>query len=286
MSAGNIRSRHAATFAERPVPEQGKAGSQPPILVGGAPRSGTTLLRAIINAHPNIVCGPELRVIPALCVLLSNMRAASAGVLSSQFGVSTSALDSAFADAIVEFTEPLRRASGKPRLAEKTPANVLHFPVLRRLFPGSPLVCIHRDPRDVVASLMEMDWRDEKSGARLPITTDAAAAARLWVASVEIELRMADDAAFLAIRYEDLVSHPDATIRGLFDFLGEPHANAAFFHQVTFDAESGENEASNSKVARPIDSASVGRWRRDLDAADVRIVERVAGSWMAPLGYE
>lgn len=256
-----------------------------PILIGGAPRSGTTLLRAIINAHPNIVCGPELRAIPALCVLLANVSAASADVLKSQYGVSRAALDAAFADSIVEFTEPLRLAAGKPRVAEKTPANVLHFPVLRRLFPESPLLCIHRDPRDVVASLMGMDWRDAKSGNRLPITTDPAAAARLWIASIDIEMRMAGDRAFMAIRYEDLVRRPNAAIRGVFDFLDEPPSNASFFHQVAFDPQDGENESSNARVALPIDDSSVGRWRRDLTPNAVRIVESLAGPRMASLGY-
>lgn len=256
-----------------------------PILIGGTPRSGTTLLRAIIDAHPNIVCGPELRAIPALCVLLANVSAASADVLKSQYGVTRAALDAAFADSIIEFTEPLRLATGKPRVAEKTPANVLHFPVLRRLFPESPLLCIHRDPRDVVASLMGMDWRDAKTGKRLPITTDPAAAARLWVASVDIETRMAGDRAFMAIRYEDLVRRPNTAIRGVFDFLKEPPSNASFFHQVAFDPEGGENESSNSRVARPIDDSSVCRWRRDLTPDAVRIVESLAGPKMASLGY-
>ena len=267
-----------------PIPANGNSAA--PILIGGSPRSGTTLLRAIINAHPNIACGPELRAIPALCNLLSNISATSAHTLNRDYGVSQSVIDRAFADAIVDFIEPLRRREGKPRVAEKTPTNILHFPLLRRLFPQSPFVTIFRDPRDVVASLLSFDWRDGRTGERLLVTTDAGAAARLWRASVEMAERMSGDALLYAVKYEDLVAAPDVTIRGVFEFLGEAPSNISFFHQVAFDAASGENEYSNERVARPIDNASVGRWRSELTTEDLRIVEGVAGEQMARLGYE
>ncbi len=131
---------------------------------------------------------------------------------------------------------------------------------------------------------MTMDWRDG-SGVRLAITSDLEAAARLWVASIEVEQSMAGDPQFLAVRYEDLVSRPDREIRRVFDFLKETPVNATFFPQVAFDADAGENEPSNERVAKPIDTASIGRWRRDLNSEAVRIIERVAGSYMAQRGY-
>ena len=256
-----------------------------PILIGGSPRSGTTLLRAIINAHPNIACGPELRAVPALCALLGNISAASSSVLLRHFNVKSETIDAAFAEAIEAFIEPLRIHSGKLRIAEKTPTNILHFPVLRRLFPGSPLISIRRDPRDVVASLMSMDWRDPKSGEPMIVTKDANAAAKLWVACIEVENLMRKDPLFHSLSYEDLVISPAAAIRRLFEFLGEPPTNSVYFHEAAFDAESGENEASNRRAAQPIDASSVGRWRRDLSPVDLRTIERVAGGWMAQFGY-
>lgn len=255
-----------------------------PIFIGGAPRSGTTLLRAIVDAHPAIACGPELRAIPALCMLLRNLTDVSGPALTAGYGAGSSSIDGAFAAAIIEFLEPMRRAAGKRRSAEKTPANVLHFETLRRLFPASPLIAIHRDPRDVAASLMRMDWR-EPSGARMRITTDIDAAAALWAASVDVEQKMEDDPLFLAVRYEDLVARPNRTIRAIFEFLREAPANASFYHEISFDAASGENEWSNGRVAEPIDNSSVGRWRRDLSAQDVRRVERVVGNRLEKFCY-
>jgi hypothetical protein len=257
----------------------------PPIFIGGAPRSGTTLLRAIIDAHPSIACGPELRAIPSLCALRASIEATAGEGLRRDYSVGPGELDRAFAAAIASFLEPRRRASGKARIAEKTPANVLHFPALRRLFPAAPLIAIHRDPRDVVASLLSMDWRDGRSGERLEITRDPVAGARLWLLSVETALQMSGDAGFFLTSYEALVDEPDAVKASLFRFLGEPFDAQALRHDVSFDPASGEHEPSNTRVAGPIDRASVGRWRRELSRDARRAVEEIAGPFMTRLGY-
>jgi hypothetical protein len=256
-----------------------------PIFIGGAPRSGTTLLRAIVDAHPAIACGPELRAIPSLCTLRASIEDAGGDTLLRDYGVGSDRLDRAFAGAIMEFLEPRRQASGKSRIAEKTPANILHFKALRRMFPAAPLIAIHRDPRDVVASLLSMEWRDGKSGERLDITRDPAAGARLWVRSVDAALAMAGDKQFIALTYEALVADPDGAAASLFTFLGEPLTDKRLRHDECFNARSGENESSNARVARPIDTAAVGRWRRDLSPAALRIVEEIARPLMTRLGY-
>ena len=71
-----------------------------PIFIGGAPRSGTTLLRAIVNASRNIVCGPEMRVIPALCHLSQQIEETHMDVLSANYGLDTQALNDRFARTI------------------------------------------------------------------------------------------------------------------------------------------------------------------------------------------
>lgn len=256
-----------------------------PIFIGGAPRSGTTLLRAIVDAHPAIACGPELRAIPSLCALRASIEDTAGETLRRDYEVGPDRLDRAFAGAIMEFLEPRRQGSGKSRIAEKTPANVLHFKALRRMFPAAALIAIHRDPRDVVASLLSMDWRDGKTGERLDITRDPAAGARLWARSVDAALSMAGDRQFFALTYESLVADPETSAAALFKFLGEPFNNNRVRHDAQFDAMSGENETSNARVARPIDTAAVGRWRRDLSPAARRVVEEIARPFMTRLGY-
>lgn len=257
-----------------------------PIFIGGAPRSGTTLLRAIVNASRNIVCGPEMRVVPALCHLAEQIEARHLDVLSADYGLDADALHDRFAQAIDRLLAPLHARTGA-RIAEKTPANILHFEQLRRLFPDSPLIAIVRDGRDVVASLLSMEWTDARTGRPMAITRDAGAAAELWVRSIEAGARMHEDGNYLELRYENLVTAPEAEIGRLFDRLGEnAEAKArALDHARHFNRRAGMAESSADRVANPIDTASVGRWRRDLDDRQLAQVEAVAGCTLRLLGY-
>lgn len=249
------------------------------------PRSGTTLLRAIVNASRNIVCGPEMRVIPALCHLAEQIETTQLDVLSADYGLDADRLHDRFAQTIDRLLAPLHERTGA-RIAEKTPANILHFTQLRRLFPDSPLIGIVRDGRDVVASLLSMDWTDAR-GRPMAITRDAGAAAELWVRSVEAGARMHEDPGYLELRYERLVTAPEEEIGRLFDKLGEDDAAKAraLDHARHFDRRAGMAESSADRVAQPIDTRSVGRWQRDLDDRQLARIEAVAGPVLRMLGY-
>lgn len=257
-----------------------------PIFIGGAPRSGTTLLRAIVNASRNIVCGPEMRVIPALCQLAEQIEARHLDVLSSDYGLDADALHEQFARTIDTLLAPMHARTGA-WVAEKTPANILHFEQLRRLFPDSPLIAIVRDGRDVVASLLAMDWQDARTGRPMAITRDAGAAAELWVRSIEAGAYMHEDGNYLELRYENLVKTPEAEIGRLFDRLGEgPEAKArALDHTRHFDRSAGRAESSADRVSSPIDTSSIGRWKRDLDDLQLAQIDAVAGRTLRLLGY-
>jgi len=259
---------------------------QDPIFIGGAPRSGTTLLRAIVNTSKSIVCGPEARIVPALCALSSQVEQMHMPVLEQQYGLSRTALYQCFASNIKGFLAPVQADSGR-RIAEKTPANILHFVQLRRLFPASPLISIVRDGRDVIASLLSMDWTHASTGEPMAITRDVKAAAQLWVDSVEAGAAMRADSNYFELRYESLVRHPRETIGGLFSFLGEDaqSVEAALDHARGFNATAGANESSNARVAQPIDTHAIGRWKSAFDAQQQAAILSIAGPALSRLGY-
>lgn len=263
----------------------GKPARRAPIFVGGCPRSGTTLVRAILDSHPSIVCGPELRAFPALAGLSADMRRVMGETLRAHYHLPADRLDAIFAELMLFFLEPLRAASGKPRAAEKTPANALHFAELAHLFPDAHFVQIIRDGRDVVASLLAMDWKDA-SGAPLPITRDAGAAARAWAGHIHAGRNArAAGARYHELRYERLAADPEAELRPLFAFLGEPWADEVLKFSDKDRSEEGVSETSAARISGAVDRAAVGRWRNDLSPPARAAFKTEAGPLLMELGY-
>lgn len=257
-----------------------------PIFVGGCPRSGTTLLRVMLDSHPEIVCGPELRAIPALAALSEQTRDVMGATLAAHYRLSPERLAEIFAELVSSFLEPLRRRSGKMRVAEKTPANALHFAELARLFPDAAFVQIIRDGRDVVSSLLTMDWRDGRSGSPLEITRDPASAAIAWVEHVRRGRAAAvAGARYFELRYESLVCDATATLASLFDFLGVTWSEESLAFAKNPSIAAGINETSATQVASGLNRDAIGRWRRHLADSDKGPLKKHAGELLIELGY-
>lgn len=257
---------------------------QPPIFIGGAGRSGTTLLRVMLDSHPNIVCGPELKFIPDWLREWQRERRLFEQHLASLLGIRASLIDDAYRAKISELLDGARRKYHKPRIAEKSPNNVLVFGHLGHLFPDSPMIHVIRDGRDVVASLLGVEWY-RPDGKRIPYTEDAETAARYWADTVSTGMRARKHLGerVLEVRYEALVTEPESMMRRILVHVGEPWDDAVL-HHVEHDHNLA-TETSADQVRQPVHSKSIGRWRAALDESDRRVVERVAGPLLERLGY-
>ncbi len=126
--------------------------------MGGAPRSGTTVLRKLFDRHPAICCGPETKVFVPAAFNLAWL-ATSYDIPRSELEAMRAAATSqgAFIDA---FAARVRAGAGKPRWAEKTPQNIRNLDWILTRFPQASVVHIIRDGRDVVCSMRQHpDWR-------------------------------------------------------------------------------------------------------------------------------
>lgn len=200
-----------AATARAEADSEAPAADAAPIFIGGAGRSGTTLVRSLLNAHPRIAVGAELKVTPALAQCWQTVRHHT-DHLGKHFGLAAADIDAAFGQLVTTLLETHRRRSEKPRIGEKTPNNVFAFPALHRMFPQSPLLHVVRDGRDVVRSLLEKNWATP-DGRPMPITHDPAAAASYWRQAVLAGLAAAQDPSLAAryheVRYEALVHNPE-----------------------------------------------------------------------------
>jgi hypothetical protein len=262
------------------------AMSLAPIFIGGASRSGTTLLRVILDTHPNIACGPEIKVIPVLCDLWHRFQTVYLPALQEHC-LSAADIHAVYRQAIVALLTPYCRRAGKQRMAEKSPNNIYVFEHLNYIFPESPLIQVIRDGRDVICSLLTMNWIDLGTGQPAPYTRDVRTAAEFWVASVRSGRAGLQKPAFRncyrEVRYEDMVLSPETTLRELFRFLEEPWDPCVLeFHKQ--ERRLGD-ESSASQVTRQLYTSAVGRWSQDMKPEHKSVVKEVAGDLLIELGY-
>jgi hypothetical protein len=200
-----------------------------PVFILTGSRSGSTLLRFILDSHPDLACPPETGISSA-CVQLAR----AWDVLDN--GDSTladeSAASSPFALAAVRdsvdraFGSYLRRR-GKRRWCDKSLDNHLNAELLAELYPDAKFICLYRHCMDMVASAVETcPWGLHRYGldpfvAQNP-GNSVAAAASYWQATAQSILKFEEGhpGTCHRVRYEDLVTAPEETAAAVLSFLG------------------------------------------------------------------
>jgi glycosyltransferase involved in cell wall biosynthesis len=262
-------------------------GNDSPIFVGGAQRSGTTLMRVMLDSHPRICCGAELKILPVVAEHYKFLAGRSRQVMESYGNTLPDVQRScrAFVEGIVE---NFRRAEGKPRWAEKTPQNVLYMELLGEIFPDATFIHMLRDGRDVACSLLTMDWIDNKTGRKFDFVETMTGAARYWRDTVEKARQQAAHPSLtgrvLEVRYEALVTDSAETMRQVLEFLGEEWDDAVLSHH-TKDRRGEPTEPSTEQVSKPMTQTALSRWQRDMTELDKAAFKAEAGALLTELGY-
>jgi len=197
-----------------------------PVFIVGAPRSGTTLLRSIIDAHPNICCPTwETGVFICFDALLKNTNQ-ERGEEFNFCSLDRQNVIGWIRGSIEELMNQFLRRAQKQRWGEKTPAHVFHIDLIHEVFPRAQFVHIIRNGWDVVRSLQSMPFGTQSirwSTSRWLDSVNAGRSAGLKMGS----------ALYHEVRYEDLTAESEQTIVEICKFLGETaHPNMLAFHQA------------------------------------------------------
>ena len=241
----------------------------------------------ILDSHPNIACGPELKILGTVANHLDEMSRVYMPYLASTFGFSPNNLKESFAKQLGHLLEIYRKQVGKLRLAEMTPQNVHYFKHIHSMFEDSPLVHVIRDGRDVVSSLLRQIWVDLSTGEPVEYTQDVAKAAEYWALAVTDGRSFASchpRARYHEIRYEDVVLDTESSLQSLFEFLGEPWDPVVLdFDQQPHHVAEADRSTHNGAQERPLYGSSIGRWKNELSHNDKNIVKDVAGTLLIEL---
>ncbi|MES2708469.1 MAG: sulfotransferase [Verrucomicrobiota bacterium] len=231
----------------------------------GFPRSGTTLLENILDAHPDLMASEEREVF-------------SRDILSRLWREPDAPVPPSIAafDAIppekrrrlrADYLQAMEEAAGEPlggRLhLDKNPTHTLFIPAIVRLFPETKFLIALRDPRDVIVSCwMQFLPLNPSSVSYLSWET----AARRYELDFSLWRQWREQLAaesWLEVRYEDVVADMERGARRALDFLGLPWDPALLSYRARLSGKT-VHSPTYLDVAKPIHAQAVGRWKNYL----------------------
>jgi hypothetical protein len=302
ISRGELRQRLRDLRPRRPAP-----------FIVGVTRSGTTLLRLMLDSHPKLTIPPETHFLPKLLRLADQpeMRPAKLARKISKhrrwgdFDISRKEFAQALREqrelngtsAARAFYDLYARKQGKPRWGDKTPGYQIRMLKLRKALPEARFIHVIRDGRDVVLS------QARKATEPTPLET----AAKRWrsrLLATRLRARRLDESSYMEIRYEDLIRDTEGTLRGICQFIGlrynrrmlDYHERAAVrLEEIAKELPAAEGKgeldaerrvSAHALTHEPPRQERVEAWREEMSPEDVATFERAAGDLLAEFGYE
>ena len=267
-----------------------------PLIVLGVSRSGTTLLRVMLDRSPGIAIPDETFFIPQLAhrhrgrvdsdSFLDDLRRfprLAAWGLSADDFASRLRPDMEIGEAISAVFDAYASSRGKPRWGDKTPMYMRHLGLLDRLFPEAQYVHLIRDGRDAALAFLDMPERVVTKTWAHP--RDAAGFACEWRVEVTDARdlgRRLGSSRYFEVRYEDLVADPERVVRSICEFASLPFEPAMLEYSGSIDVSAKPHHQRLLQAP----TKGVRDWRTEMSPMDARAFEAIAGDLLAELGYE
>lgn len=263
-------------------------------------RSGTTLLRAMFDAHPDMAIPGESHFVAQFARVRTKYEGAG-GFDIDRFAhdlfdhwafrrwrlSSTDVLDAYegappgdYPSAIRTLYAAYARNRGKTRYGDKTPSYVLHVRLLADTFPEARFIHLIRDGRDVALSYLDTDFGSRTLGQ----------AAIYWDRFVRAGReagRLLGTRRYREVRYEDLVRETERVLRELCAFVGLPFDDRMlrYYERSKQLMPTLSHTQHHGNLGKP-PTAGLRDWRRELSPRDVAVFEYLAGDLLDELGYE
>lgn len=293
----------------------------PLFFIFGRPRSGTTLLTTLFNAHPNIRIAPEFPIMMFLYQKFRNVKTWDEATIRSfvdhafyhsknskinERRVNNLRIDKEFIigelmkykdvgtirlflKSINYYAFSLYDKSETQWIGDKNPVYSIFAHRFRKIFPDAKFICIIRDYRDNFISMKKL--AEKEVAVEAPSVTLQVARWRYFTKLfLNCKRRFPDQ--YYILRYEDLVTRQEATFQSLCDFLG------IVYNPIVFDYYKKKDETLktygstpewtkfHSNLLKPINTGSMNTWQDKLTAREVKLADQIAGKYADKLGYE
>lgn len=273
--------RVLAAAAPRPATGAAPGEARPVVFLCGFPRSGTTLMERILDAHGAFAVAPELPLVTTLSDQAGPLLGRSL-TLPRDLESLTEEDSAVLAEAYFREADAVVKPEAGRILVDKMPLNMVELPLIARLFPQARVLMALRDPRDVVSScVMNLFVANHATAAMT--TPDETARLYDAVMGGYARQRRAVDVPLHEYRYEDLVSAPRQTLAGILEFLGVPWTDRVLDHH-RHGAGALVTTPSADSVAAPLSTRAVGRWARYRPVMDEAFA--TLEPWVREFHYE
>lgn len=267
-----------------------------PVFIIGVPRSGTTLLRVLLDSHSNIAAAPETPWILggygkySLRDIAAYLMEDRLGPVKNLMGEDEEVILEGIRALLDRILAAYLEKRHKKILVLKTPDDIRYIDFLLKLYPHSQYVHIFRDGRDVACSTVGK--KGSFFGDKL---TDYGElnyenAMRRWY-EWEKKVRSVFDGngrpSCIRISYEELVTHPEETMKRVCEGIGESYEES-MLNYSKYVHEYPEWEAGSTDVKKKelIDTGSIGRWKNEIGKRDLARLEAAYGYFLEELGYK
>lgn len=281
--------------------------NKPFVFIIGRPRSGTTMLRSMFDAHPNIQIPQESALIRNLYSLYGKVSKWDESKILKLYreilkqplfdlwlvdkqrlkdNLLAIPVNSDFqyvCRVIYSSTYSFFDKKEIKILADKNPPYTLCIPLLLKIFPDARFIYIVRDYRDNVLSMKKVDFE------------------RPWLSSLAYRWRYynkrflkayaKDKSRFLITRYEDLVTDPEKHLKAICNFLNiEYYEKMIHYNSVKEEAlKVYPLELINryqKSLFEPVSPSKVGLWKRQMSKKEIRKCDLIVGQYSEIMGYE
>ncbi len=272
--------------------------TRPPIFILGVPRSGTTLLRTLLDSHSAIACGPETPWLGghqprSVMELWRFLREHEKGYCAS-YRMSPNIATEAARGLVSTLMDRYAAARGKSRWAEKTPDNILHIPFLLELFPEARVLLITRNGPDVALStsttaehrkgISPFLEQNLSFGPGVPVVQNNPLTAILrWRHWNNLAAQALHGREHLPIAYEHLVTEPQTTMQRVTEFIGEPFEPSMLdYAKFGHEFPGWEWGSADVRARGTITTSRIGQARKEFSPAQLALLDPIAGRAPAP----
>lgn len=244
-----------------------------PVIVGGCHRSGTSLVRRILDAHTRMYCGPEIKFfIDFYDAYIDDPVRFGRFIPSARAMLAEDELLDVLGAAFIRMHEMAAQQHGKARWADKNPENVLYLDQWHRLL-GKDWLFLHvvRNPLDTLASIKEIRF-----SSVIPKSLDDRIQFYLRYLQAGLAFSIHHPDRYHRIIYEELVTDPRGVLSDLMAWLGE----AVETPQLAFNDRPHQTGVEDPKVGatRAVHGRSMGRWPDLLTLEEASQIIRDCGN--------